>query len=113
MAIFPAKKDFTIQRRADFGLRLQFKDGDSNNMNLNGFTVDGEVWENTRTTKFADFGITYTNRQNGIVDVLLTDTQTTTFTPDELEYDFLLTDPSGKKEYYLQGTLFIEQGYTT
>lgn len=113
MAILPATKDFTIQRRADFGMRLTFKDGNSNAINLNGFTVAGQVWEPTRTTKYADFTVVYTNRANGIVDVSLTDTQTTNFGLDEFRYDFLLTNPSGLKEYYLQGTLFIDQGFTT
>jgi len=43
----------------------------------------------------------------------LTDTQTTTFTPDILKYDVLLTDPAGSKEYYLEGTIYVSEGYTT
>ena len=52
-----------------------------------GFTVAAQVWEETRTTKYADFAVTYTNRTTGTIDIALTDTQTATFTPDLLKYD--------------------------
>ena len=54
----------------------------------------------------------YTDRTNGIIDISLTDTQTATFTPSILFYDVLLTEPGGSKNYYLEGKLFISEGYT-
>ena len=112
MAILPAIKDFTVDRRADFGLRLTFKDSTGTGINLTGYTVAAQVWEETRTTKYADWAVTYSNRTSGIVDIKLTDTQTATFSPNELKYDVLLTDGNGDKNYYLQGTLYISEGYT-
>jgi len=112
MAIIPATKDFTVDRRADFGLRLTFKDSTGTGINLTGYTVAAQVWEETRTTKYADWAVTYSNRTSGIVDIKLTDTQTATFSPNELKYDVLLTDGNGDKNYYLQGTLYISEGYT-
>ena len=112
MAILPATKDFTVDRRADFGLRLTFKDSSGGGINLTGYTVAAQVWEETRTTKYADWAVTYANRTSGIVDIKLTDTQTATFSPNELKYDVLLTDGNGDKNYYLQGTLYISEGYT-
>ena len=112
MAIIPAIKDFTVDRRADFGLRLTFKDSTSTGIDLTGYTVDAQVWEETRTTKYADWAVAYTNRSGGTVDISLTDTQTATFTPSILFYDVLLTEPSGDKFYYLEGKLFISEGYT-
>ena len=112
MAIIPGKKNFTVQRRADFPLRLTFKDSTGSAINLTGFTVAAQVYDDSRTTKFADFNVTYTNRVSGIVDIKLSDTDTANFTPNLLKYDVLLTDGSGNKEYYLEGTLFISEGYT-
>ena len=112
MAIIPAIKDFTVDRRADFGLRLTFKDSTGTGINLTGYTVAAQVWEETRTTKYADWTVTFANRTSGIVDIKLTDTQTATFSPNELKYDVLLTDGNGDKNYYLQGTLYISEGYT-
>ena len=112
MAVIPGKKNFTVQRRADFPLRLTFKDSTGSAINLTGFTVAAQVYDDARTTKFADFNVTYTNRVSGIVDIKLSDTDTANFTPNVLKYDVLLTDGSGNKEYYLEGTLFVSEGYT-
>ena len=65
-----------------------------------------------RSTKFADWSVSYVNRSNGIVDISLSDTDTASFTPNILFYDVLLTEPSGSKNYYLEGKLFINEGYT-
>ena len=43
----------------------------------------------------------------------LSDTDTANFTPSSLKYDVLLTDGNGLKQYYLEGTLTITEGYTT
>ena len=112
MAIQPATYDFTVQRRADHSIPLLFKDSSNNAINLTGFTVAAQVWEETRTTKYADFSVTYTDRTAGSVKISLTDTQTATFTPEVLKYDVLLTNGSGEKEYYLEGTIFVSEGYT-
>ena len=102
----------TVQRRSDHAIQLVFKDSDNNAINLSGFTVEAQVWEETRTTKYADFAVTYTNRSTGTIDIALTDTQTATFSPNILKYDVLLTNPSGLKEYYLEGNIFMSEGYT-
>ena len=113
MAIQPGIYNFTLQRRSDHNIPLLFKDGNDAAINLTGYTVEAQVWEETRTTKFADFTTTYTDRSAGSVSIALTDTQTATFSPDILKYDVLLIDPSGLKEYYLEGTIFVSEGYTS
>jgi|TARA_R100000084_G_scaffold25888_1_gene9252 hypothetical protein len=111
MAVQPGTYNFTLQRRADFSLDLQFKDSTSSAIDLTGFTVYAQAWNADRTTKSADFTIAYTNRSNGQIKISLTDTQTATF-PDELRYDVLLENGSGEREYYLEGIIFVSQGYT-
>ncbi len=113
MAIEPGTYNFTLQRRSDHTIPLVFKDGNNNAINLTGFTVAAQVWEQTRTTKFADFSVAYTDRVAGSVSITLTDAQTATFTPEILKYDVLLIDAGGNREYYLEGTIFMSEGYTT
>ena len=112
MAISPGTYNMTVQRRSDHAIQLIFKDSDNNAINLTGFTVEAQVWEETRSIKYADFAITYTNRATGTIDIALTDTQTATFIPSILKYDVLLTNPSGLKEYYLEGNINVSEGYT-
>ncbi len=112
MAISPATYDMTVQRRSDHAIQLIFKDSNNDAINLTGFTVASQVYDESRTTLYASFSVTYTNRSAGTVDIALTDTQTATFTPNVLKYDVLLTNPSGLKEYYLEGNIFVSEGYT-
>tara|TARA_Y100000356_G_scaffold121855_1_gene115526 strand:+ start:520 stop:861 length:342 start_codon:yes stop_codon:yes gene_type:complete len=112
MAVEPGTYNMTVQRRSDHSIQLIFKDSTSSAINLSGYTVAAQVWDESRSNKYADFGVTYTNRSTGTVDIALTDTQTATFTPNVLKYDVLLTNPSGLKEYYLEGNIFVSEGYT-
>tara|TARA_R100000734_G_scaffold458_1_gene638 strand:- start:204 stop:545 length:342 start_codon:yes stop_codon:yes gene_type:complete len=113
MAIQPGTYNMTIQRRSDHRIQLVLKDSNNAPINLTGFTIAAQVWEETRTTKFADFTVAYTNRVQGTVDISLSDVQTATFTPNLLKYDVLVTDNNGIKEYYLEGDIFVSEGYTT
>lgn len=111
MAISPGTYDISLQRRADYSITLQFKDSTNTAINLTGWTVAAQVWNRLRTTKYADFAVTYTNRVTGTVAIALTDEQTDDF-PNEAYYDVLLTNPSGLKEYYLEGVVYVSEGYT-
>jgi hypothetical protein len=111
MAIAPGTYNISLQRRADYSITLQFKDSNNTAINLTGWTVEAQVWNQGRTTKYADFAVTYTNRSTGTIAITLTDTQTTAF-PNEAFYDVLLTNPAGLKEYYLEGIMYISEGYT-
>jgi len=113
MAVSPGVYDMTIQRRSDHNIPLNFKDGDNANINLNGYTVEAQVWDPAREAKYADFAVTYTDRVAGNIDIALTDVQTTTFPSTLLKYDVLLTNPAGLKEYYLEGTITVTEGYTS
>ena len=111
MSVQPGTYNITLQRAADYSVLLQFKDSTDTAINLTGYTAYAQAWNKGRTTKSADFGITYTDRSDGKITISLTDTQTTDF-PDELYYDVLLEDGSGNREYYLEGVIYVSQGYT-
>ena len=112
MAIAPGTYNMTVQRRSDHSVPIVLKDNSGTAINLTGYTIAAQVWDESRSTKYADWTVAYTDRTNGIVDISLTDTQTATFTPSILFYDVLLTEPGGSKNYYLEGKLFISEGYT-
>ena len=111
MSVQPGQHNIEVQRRADYDLSLQFKDSTGANIDLTGWTVYAQVWDAGRTVKHADFAITYTNRAAGSISIALTDAQTTTL-PDEAFYDVLLEDSNGLRNYYLEGIMYVSQGYT-
>ena len=81
--------------------------------NLTGMTLESEVWDQARTLKALDFSVAYTSPTTGIVDLSLTDEQTATLTADTYNYDVLLTNGAGLKEYYLKGKITVNESYTT
>tara|TARA_Y100001970_G_scaffold229407_1_gene284556 strand:+ start:12619 stop:13197 length:579 start_codon:yes stop_codon:yes gene_type:complete len=80
---------------------------------MTGNLVISQVWDAARTSKAADFTVTYTDPSNGIITLSLTDTQTATLTGEEYRYDVLVSDGSGLKEYYLEGVIYMSQGYSS
>ena len=113
MAIQPGTNNMTVQRRADFSLQLVFKDSTGTVINLTGYTVYAQCWDEGRNIKYGDFAITYTNRANGVIDISLTDVQTATFETNTLSYDVMLQDPNGLREYYLEGVITMSEGYSS
>ena len=111
MAVAPGTYNISLQRRADYYVTLQFKDAADTAIDLTGWTVAAQAWDKTRTTKHADFAVDYTDRAAGTVKISLTDEQTALL-PNETYYDVLLTDTAGLKEYYLEGILYVSEGYT-
>jgi hypothetical protein len=111
MAISPGTYNITLQRRADYSVTLQFKDSNDAAIDLTGWSVAAQAWNQARSTKYADFAVTYTDRSTGTIAIALTDEQTAAF-PNEAYYDVLLTNASGLKEYYLEGVIYVSEGYT-
>jgi hypothetical protein len=111
MSINPATYNIRLQRRADYELLVRFKDSTGADLDLTGWTVYAQAWNQKRTTKYADFIVTYVNRAEGTINISLTDTQTTVF-PDEVFYDVLLQNTSGILHYYLEGVIYVSEGYT-
>ena len=103
----------TVQRRSDHSIQLVFKDSNDNPINLTGYTVIAQCWDEGRNIKYADFSITYTSRALGKVDISLTDTQTATFETNTLYYDVMLEDSNGLREYYLEGVITMSEGYSS
>lgn len=111
MSIYPGTYNIKLQRRADFSLALQFKDSAGLPINLTGYSVYAQAWNKDRTTKYADFAVTYTDRATGRVALTLTDTQTATF-PNDSYYDVLLEDATLTRNYWLEGHIYASEGYT-
>ena len=109
--IQPGVYNITLQRRADFRVLLQFKDSNENPINLTGWTAVAQIWDQGRSEKYADFQTEYVNRALGQISLFL-GYQETIDLPRFTEYDVLLINPSGLREYYVEGTITASEGYT-
>jgi len=112
MAIAPGNYDMTIQRRSDHSVSVTLKDSSGSAVNLSGYSIASQIWDSGRTSKAADVTCSITNATNGTWTWAVTDTQTTTFTSNEYKYDVRLTNASGLHEYWLEGTIYMSEGYT-
>ena len=113
MAIIAGTYNFTVQRRADHSESIRLTDSNDAAINLTGFTIAAQVYDESRSYKYADFAVAYTNRSNGEFTISLTHTQTANFMTDKLKYNVLILNSLGKREYYLEGTIVVSEGYTT
>ena len=92
-------------------MTFQIKDGSSTPVDLTGWTAEAEAWNVKRTKKYVDFTVEYLDKPNGKFKILLTDDQSQLI-PTGSSYDVLLTNPDGLKEYYVAGSVLVQEGYT-
>jgi hypothetical protein len=109
--IQPGVYNIKLQRRADYGMLLEFRGSDRAPLDLTGWQVFAQVWDLRREEKLADFAVTYVDRAFGKVRLKLAYTDTSSL-PAESAYDVLLINPSGEREYYLEGTVGVAESYT-
>ena len=108
----PGKHNLEIYRRADHSFSVNLKDSNNANENLTGKTILSQIWNKDRTTKLADVSITVTDATGGDFTWKVTDTQTANMTDSTYQYDILKIEPNGDREYFIEGTIFMSEGYT-
>lgn len=107
----PGTYNIRPQRRADFVLSLVFKDNAGDEINLTGWAVLAQVWDKGRIEKYGDFEVDVIDAAAGAVSLTLPNTITEEL-PAEARYDVMLVNPSGLREYYLEGIVRPSEGYT-
>lgn len=109
--IQPGQYDITIQRRGDFDATFQLKDSESVPVNLNGSTVEAQIWSSQRRAKLADFTVVMINAAIGKFTIKLNETETEQL-PNECFYDIRVTDSLDNSYYWVRGSVNVEMGYT-
>jgi hypothetical protein len=99
----PASYDPTIYQGASFELEVEYADGDGVLVDMTGFDVDAQLWNRTGTERLATFDLEWQVQESGMFKLKLSDTVTSGIT-EQGRYDVLVTEPSGKKYYLLEGT---------
>jgi hypothetical protein len=107
----PAKHDITIHQGATFELQIAYKDPSGVPINMSGYTVEGQLWNRLGTSKLANFSPSWTVQESGTFTIGLASSVTSGITENG-QYDVMVTEPSGKKSYLLQGNAFIDLGLT-
>lgn len=111
MSIKPGRLNIPIQRRSDFSLSLEFRDSADVPINFTGWGGYAQAWNKDRTIKYVDFEVNFVNRLLGRLDLLLGYDETELL-PCESFWDLLLENPSAVRNYYLEGNIYVSEGYT-
>jgi len=109
--IQPGLYNIVIQQGATFNQSFQFKDANSDPLDMTGYTITAEVWETGKRSKFADFTVSWIDQSAGEFQIGLSAEVTATI-PETGYYDILVTNPDSSSDYWLRGQAIVETGYT-
>lgn len=109
--IQPGSYDITIQQGATFSQSFQFKDANGDPLDMTGYSITAEVWEEEKRSKYADFTVAWITQNEGEFLISLTADQTHTI-PQSGYWDILVSNPGGTSDYWVRGQAILETGYT-
>lgn len=109
--IQPGRYNITIQQGATFELDLQLLDSNNSPVVMSGYTVAGKIFNRLGTQQLTSFSHSWTAIESGMFKMSIPSSTTATLS-GEGQYDILVTEPSGKKYYLLEGSAFIDTGLT-
>lgn len=101
----PGRYDITIYQRATFSLQVTLP------INLTGHQVLAQVWDDKRRKKYADFDVVYIDRVGGEIELSI-DSDVTKEIKKQGEWDLMVIYADGTKQYWLEGDVQIDPGYT-
>lgn len=101
----PGRYDITVYQRATFELDVTLP------FDLTGHTVIAQIWDDKRRKKFADFDVEYLDRPNGEIRITVDSDLTKLMTKDG-EWDLMVKYSDGTKQYWLEGNVVLDLGYT-
>lgn len=101
----PGRYDITVYQRATFELDVTLP------FDLTGHTVIAQIWDDKRRKKFADFDVEYLDRPNGEIRITVDSDLTKLMTKDG-EWDLMVKYSDGTKQYWLEGNVVLDPGYT-
>jgi len=73
--------------------------------------VLAQVWDDKRRRKFADMTVSVLDAVNGEIELEI-DSDITSQMKKQGEWDLMVIYPNGTKQYWLEGNVTIDLGYT-
>lgn len=101
----PGRYDIEINQRATYQLRVTLP------FDLTGHQALAQVWDDKRRRKFADMTVSVLDAVNGEIELEI-DSDITSQMKKQGEWDLMVIYPNGTKQYWLEGNVTIDLGYT-
>lgn len=106
----PLDYDRTVHRRSDFEMLVSLRNPDDSPMDLDGFTIEVQLWDELGETYYGDLTI-LDSPGPGVIYALLPTALSLTL-PEVVIMRTYLTDGSGGVAYPLRGRWTLIEGYT-
>jgi len=110
MAAIPL--NLTIEQGVDYDATFTVRNKDQSPLNLLGYSAESYVRKHHTAVIKYPFTVTFVNRVNGVINISMTDTQTTQLKEGRHVYDVVLTAPSGLKTRVVMGSILVSPGAT-
>lgn len=108
----PARHDLTVYRDRDYSRVFVFQDSDGVIIDLTGYSAKAQIRpEKDSSTLTESFGIDL-DGSAGKITISLTDEQTLALASGKFWWDLALTDPSGLRQSYVEGSVFVKATVT-
>lgn len=101
-----------IDQGTTFSADIDVTDTDGNALNLDGYTVAGQIRKTYMSLTAVDFTASVQNALNGTVRISLTDTETNAMKAGRYVYDVEITSGTGEVTRVLEGQVEIMPGVT-
>ena len=107
-------KNLIINAGEDFSEDLEILSADGSGVvNLSGFTASSHMRKHPDSTNFVGIAVSIKSPAQGLVNISIADTITSTIKPGRHVYDVMLTRPSGSKIIGVEGSVLVRAGIST
>ena len=104
--------NLTLEQGVDFDVTFTVRNKDKSPLNLFGYTAESFVRKHYSAEAKYPFTVTFVNRANGVINLSMTDTQTSQLKEGRHVYDVVITASSGLKTRVVMGSLLVSPGVT-
>jgi hypothetical protein len=109
MAIY---SNLTIDQGSSFLAYVDVTDSSGSALNLNGYTVAGQIRKTYSSLTAVSFSATVSNATAGTISLALGDTVTNAMKPGRFVYDVEILSASGTRTRVLEGQVEVTAGVT-
>lgn len=100
------KANLIVDQGTDYSTTINLTDADGNIVSLTGYTANGQIRKTYSSSNAISFGIVL-EASNGVVQLSLTDTQTSNLVSGRYVYDVVVVSPSNVTSRIVEGIVTV------
>lgn len=105
--------NFTINQYSDFSITLTLTQSNDSPLNLTNYTASASMKKSYYSSTSYLFTVEFVNRNLGIIQLKMSNTQTSSLQAGRYVYDVVITDNNSKKTRVSEGIVTVIEGVTS